>query len=421
MHEYLFLCAHDGYLLSFRLPEIVCAAQSVMAHGRGPPYVNTSDIVSRELSYDTSYSAPPYIFLNLADDAMAASVAKRCVSCRVVLDVLGEGTTLEAAVQSVDPSRITPYRDVSFKFIIDSFGRKNTYAETMTVIESCSSLKLMGKIDMKNPDLLMWVLFDYGVEQQHTDHGETQVLPMNAYKRVYIARQVSDGNRDALTRFKLSDRKHISSTAMRPDLSFYVSNLACVKPNDIVLDPFVGTGSLILAAASLGAYVIGCDLDPKVLRGDDVRMVKLTRDERKRRWQQINQDVKQYTPDWKPNLVQKAQSLGVVENRVHANFVQYGLERKLLDTVRSDFSYCPLHMQLDAIVCDPPYGVRAGARKSDIEFHCGVRPYAVRDLLQDLLYFSAKRLRVNGRLCYWLPTHSDFTLDDIPKHPALEV
>ena len=48
---------------------------------------------------------------------------------------------------------------------------------------------------------------------------------------------------------------------MDPQLSLLMSNLAAVSPGALVLDPFVGTGSLIISAAQFGGYVLGGDID----------------------------------------------------------------------------------------------------------------------------------------------------------------
>lgn len=48
---------------------------------------------------------------------------------------------------------------------------------------------------------------------------------------------------------------------MDPLLSLLMANLALVKENDVVLDPFVGTGSILIAAGVLNAYVAGNDID----------------------------------------------------------------------------------------------------------------------------------------------------------------
>lgn len=82
-----------------------------------------------------------------------------------------------------------------------------------------------------------------------------------------------------------------------------------------------------------------------------------------------------------------------------------------------------------------PYGVRAGAKKIGTEHPCGQVPvdikgikapktvdYELAELVVDLLEFSAKFLRIGGRLVYWLPViNDDFSDEAIPKHPALRL
>lgn len=70
-----------------------------------------------------------------------------------------------------------------------------------------------------------------------------------------------------LRKFSLKTRKFIGNTSMDPQLSFLMANQACVKDGDIVLDPFVGSGSLLVAAAEFGGYVLGTDIDYLMLHG----------------------------------------------------------------------------------------------------------------------------------------------------------
>lgn len=48
---------------------------------------------------------------------------------------------------------------------------------------------------------------------------------------------------------------------MDPQLSLLMANQAQIKSGDTVLDPFVGSGSLLVAAAQFGGYVMGTDID----------------------------------------------------------------------------------------------------------------------------------------------------------------
>uniref|UniRef100_A0A1Y1KSD1 Ribosomal RNA large subunit methyltransferase K/L-like methyltransferase domain-containing protein n=2 Tax=Photinus pyralis TaxID=7054 RepID=A0A1Y1KSD1_PHOPY len=54
---------------------------------------------------------------------------------------------------------------------------------------------------------------------------------------------------------------------MDPQLSLLMANQAQVKLGDLVLDPFVGSGSLLVAAAYFGGYVVGSDIDYLMLHG----------------------------------------------------------------------------------------------------------------------------------------------------------
>jgi tRNA (guanine10-N2)-methyltransferase len=50
-------------------------------------------------------------------------------------------------------------------------------------------------------------------------------------------------------------------TSMDPELSLIMCNMTHVKKGALAYDPFVGTGSILVAAASLGATTWGADID----------------------------------------------------------------------------------------------------------------------------------------------------------------
>lgn len=50
----------------------------------------------------------------------------------------------------------------------------------------------------------------------------------------------------------LKTRKFIGNTSMDPQLSVLMANQALVAPGHLVMDPFVGTGSLLVPAAKFG-------------------------------------------------------------------------------------------------------------------------------------------------------------------------
>lgn len=68
--------------------------------------------------------------------------------------------------------------------------------------------------------------------------------------------QLADGNRGRIHEISLKTRKFIGNTSMDATLSLLMANQAMVKQGDLVYDPFVGTGSLLVAAAKFGGNFV---------------------------------------------------------------------------------------------------------------------------------------------------------------------
>ena len=84
----------------------------------------------------------------------------------------------------------------------------------------------------------------------------------------------------------------------------------------------------------------------------------------------------------------------------------------------------------DAIVCDPPYGIRAGARKSGsasrVEYKVSnqrknmshhipkTQPYDVDDILDEMIENAARMLKLKGRLVFLLPACVGMSVKELP-------
>jgi len=112
-----------------------------------------------------------------------------------------------------------------------------------------------------------------------------------------------------------------------------------------VLDPFVGTGSLLIPPAHFGATVTGCDIDMRVLRGYSVGYSK----------DYVNPKNKN-TKHKKPENEQHSD--------IYTNFFNYKLPMPHI--LRADINYLCFRKgeYFDMVVCDPPYGHRAMTRKT---------------------------------------------------------
>jgi len=59
----------------------------------------------------------------------------------------------------------------------------------------------------------------------------------------------------------------------KPDeLGRVLARMANIGPADVVLDPFVGSGALLLGARERGAHVIGCDIAPLAIRAATAKL-----------------------------------------------------------------------------------------------------------------------------------------------------
>jgi tRNA (guanine10-N2)-methyltransferase len=251
--------------------------------------------------------------------------------------------------------------------------------------------------------------------------------------------------------YSLKKRMYLGPTSMDSELSFIMTNLGHVHAGSMVMDPFVGTGSILLSCALRGAYCMGTDIDLRVLRGTTLDTTA----------PDINHRClpsQQQRPNKQRPKAQQQQD----DCDVFSNFRQFGLP--LPELIRSDNAIYHRHFRqhepiYDAILCDPPYGIRAGARKSGsrkqdkgataeaaaaasgetsplaamlpagprpiLEEHrsthiAQTKPYPVQDVMADLLDMAARTLVRRGRLVYIIPSFSDFDAEsDLPRHDCL--
>lgn len=57
--------------------------------------------------------------------------------------------------------------------------------------------------------------------------------------------QIADGQRELIRTHSVKNRHFIGNTSMDAGLSLIMTNHAKVKENDLIFDPFVGTGKIV--------------------------------------------------------------------------------------------------------------------------------------------------------------------------------
>lgn len=263
--------------------------------------------------------------MEFPDESDARKLASRSVSIKSISELWGFGSTrnafhsdLKKNLAEMTPS--SPFFEESrdFKIVVETYNKHFLHKEKVDKIEEMDYLPFTAPVNLKTPKERYMYFEYYGL-----DPNNVPVEP----EAVLFGRFITNGQRDLIQRISLKTRKFIGNTSMDPALSILMANQAAIRPGDLVVDPFVGTGSLLLTAALLGqAYVMGSDIDYLMLHGKS-----------------------------RPSRIQ--QKTRAVDESVASNFRQYGLESHYLDVFVADFSqpYWRSDFKVDAIITDREY------------------------------------------------------------------
>ncbi|KAK4401915.1 tRNA (guanine(10)-N2)-methyltransferase [Sesamum angolense] len=343
---------------------------------------------------DDHHPDSPFHFVNLPSEEMARDIAGRSILVKGIYELWGEGRSfeeLEEAINSYPDDRKLPYLapGTTFKITVESFGKAISSHEQSDRFQKLAFIPFKGKVNLRNPD--RFCLMD------NDDYGDNNGLPPIVQRRIFFGREVGASDRKILQIYQLKSRKYLGPTAMDAEMAFLMANQAQVKPGKLVYDPFVGTGSILIAAAHFGAMTMyGLPMPLSLLRADNNL----------------------------PTL---------------AFWVKRGKGIRLPSECTDDDSILNV---FDAIICDPPYGVRAGGRKSGgrkllkgvigpytvpddkrTDHIPSTAPYSLVECVHDLLDLAARMLVMGGRLVYFYPVlrEEDSPEPTFPEHPCFEL
>lgn len=406
-----YLCVFYHRLLDYRKPEVESLAELFGAFNLSDTDSDNRHVENNGNPENNSlqwrlpqhhHPDSPFHFVNLPSDDIARKIANRSILVKGVYELWGEGSTyeeLEEAIKAYPDERKLPYltSESTFKITVDSFGKVISFEEQNDRIRGFSYIPFKGRVNLRNPDHKFWLM-------ETDDYGVNNGLPPVVQRRMFFGREVGTADRKLLPTYQLKSRTYLGPTAMDAEMAFLMANQALVAAGKLVYDPFVGTGSILIGAAHFGAMTVGADIDIRVVR--DGR-----------------------GPDC----------------NVWSNFKQYGLPMPL-GLLRADNNLPPwrpgLKEVFDAIICDPPYGVRAGGRKSGgrkllkgvvgpytvpddkrTDHIPSTAPYSLVECVHDLLDVAAKMLVMGGRLVFFYPIlREDDTIDtNFPEHPCFKL
>ncbi|RWW84888.1 hypothetical protein BHE74_00006483 [Ensete ventricosum] len=403
-----FLCVFYHRLLDYRRPEVESLAELFGAFGGDDGGEESPSTRSLEWKLPENHHIDsPFHFVSLPSEEIARSIANRSILVKGFYELWGQGSSyeeLEKAIKDFPDERKLPYLmlDSTFRITVDSFGKVISFQEQNERIQGLTYIPFKGRVDLRKPEHRFWLI-------ETDDYGSNNGLPPVVQRTIFFGREVGAADRKLLPTYQLKSRRYLGPTAMDAEMAFLMANQGLAQPGKVVYDPFVGTGSILVAAAHFGAMTMGADID--------IRVVRDGRGPNCNVWSNFEQS----------NL----------RNRLYINLVT---GQRLVGMLTHRNSENELTFQVfDAIICDPPYGVRAGGRKSGgrkllrgtvgpytvpeekrLDHIPSTAPYSLAECMHDLLDLSAKMLVMGGRLVFFFPVvrEDGLTNAQFPEHPC---
>jgi tRNA (guanine10-N2)-dimethyltransferase len=98
-------------------------------------------------------------------------------------------------------------------------------------------------------------------------HPEIEYRAILSEDRCYFGRVLCHIDRSSYDTRNPGKRNFFHPGVMMPRMARTLVNIASVNAGDILLDPFCGTGGILIEAEMLGMHTIGCDFDPEMING----------------------------------------------------------------------------------------------------------------------------------------------------------
>lgn len=137
----------------------------------------------------------------------------------------------------------------SFSVRIKKIDKTSTI-KTITLEKSIGKIILTKNntidVNLSSPDITFFGI----ISEDHFLFGQIEMV----IKKKFLLRQPSK-------------RPFFHPAALTPKLARCMINLARAKPGVTLLDPFCGTGSILIEAGLIGCQVLGVDINQKMVRG----------------------------------------------------------------------------------------------------------------------------------------------------------
>ncbi len=244
--------------------------------------------------------------------------------CQLIIET--DKTHLKSDIEKIDWTEIVASDYAVRAKRMDKTDKFDTSKVEHEIGGIINSIVKNAKVNLKDPDKFLRLIFMDGI--------------------VLVTERMFKIDKKHFYNFKPHKRPFFYPGSMSPKLARCMVNLTEMREGDIVLDPFCGTGGILIEAGILGAQVVGADIDYRMVEGT------------------------------KSNL----DYCGVIDHEIF----------------QEDARNIQLSYPVNAIVTDPPYGISASTGGEDSQ-----------NLYSGALIRMEKLLVEKGKLCMATPHYMD--------------
>lgn len=104
------------------------------------------------------------------------------------------------------------------------------------------------------------------------ENPKTTVLFVLTEKQTYVTKLLWKAERGRFLQREPIKKPAFHPTSLKPKLARLLINLSRAKEKQLLLDPFCGTGSILIEAAILGIKPVGVDIDSRMIKGSETNL-----------------------------------------------------------------------------------------------------------------------------------------------------
>lgn len=134
-------------------------------------------------------------------------------------------------------------------------------------------VRIKGKTNLKEKDLASLIWKKIKKPKVDLENPKTNIYFFITEKNVHCGLLLYE-NKESFQERRPHLREGFHPTSIQPKLARALVNLSKVKKGEILLDPFVGTGGILIEAGLLGCKLIGRDVSQKMIDRTKINLKK---------------------------------------------------------------------------------------------------------------------------------------------------